>query len=117
MKNLLKESFDYSKANGEINIEFDIDSVTLNKLKEIAADNLPEYQDTQPGQILALLFEELKVEGEFENLGEALNSTFQADLSQAPKPCHVAAPVKEMNLKETFGQFFEGAAEFIELLK
>ncbi len=40
VKNILKESFSYEKSGGEILAEFDIDHVTLKKIKEIMGDNV-----------------------------------------------------------------------------
>jgi|LakMenE18May11ns_1017448.scaffolds.fasta_scaffold9841907_2 hypothetical protein len=59
IKNLLKETFAYSKSCGEILAEFDIDYVTLRMIKLIMGDNvnIEEGSSTAAGQLFALLFE------------------------------------------------------------
>jgi len=37
-------------------LEFDIDHVTMKKIKEIAGDNVDQYGETPPPQIASLLF-------------------------------------------------------------
>jgi len=63
-----------------------------------------------------LLFEELKVDAEFSNLGEALTSAFQIDSSQLPKPYHNVEMIKQLNIKENVQQFTEGDTNVISLL-
>lgn len=83
----MNQDFDYTKSGGEALLEFDIDHVTLKKVKEMLGDNVDEINGETPlNQIYTLLFEELKVEAEFNNLGEALTSALQIDASQLPKP-------------------------------
>lgn len=104
VKNILKESFSYENSGGEVLVEFDIDNVTLKKVKEIMGDNVEQNGGPTPvPQIFALLFEELKLSIEFNNLGEALQSTFQ--ISNLPTPYSQVGAVKELSLKETLSQF------------
>lgn len=104
VKNILKESFSYENSGGEVLVEFDIDNVTLKKVKEIMGDNVEQNGGPTPvPQIFALLFEELKLTVEFNNLGEALQSTFQ--ISNLPTPYTQVGTVKEMGIKETLSQF------------
>lgn len=79
-------------------------------------DNLQADEETPLQQIFMFLFEEFKLQAEFENLGEAIEATFQQKATEVT-PYAFAQGIKEMNLKETIGQFFEGAPEFIDLLK
>lgn len=98
-------------------LEFDIDHVTMKKLKEMLADNVDEIEGFTPlHQIYTLLFEELKVEAEFNNLGEALTSALQVDPTQLPKLSESVGAIKEMNIKETVDQFEEGGSGTITLL-
>lgn len=117
VKNLLKESFDYNSASGEIQVEVDIDSFTMKKIKDIIGDNLDPHSITDPPAILALLFEEFKLEAEFANLGEAIESVFHMDLNQFPKPYHLSGAAKEINIKETVGGIVESVPEFLDLLR
>jgi hypothetical protein len=93
VKNLLKESFSYENSGGEILVEFDIDNVTLKKIKEIMGDHVEESEQSTPvPQIFSLLFEELKLSVEFNNLGEALQSTLQ--LNSFPTPFSQLSAIK-----------------------
>lgn len=67
-------------------------------------------------QIYSLLFEELKVEAEFNSLGEALTSALQVDINQLPKPAENLQGIKEINIKENMEQFNEGGPSIITLL-
>lgn len=40
VNNILKSEFSYEATNGEILAEFDIDNVTLHKIKKIIGDNV-----------------------------------------------------------------------------
>ena len=80
-------------------MEFDIDHVTMKKIKEMVADNLPTDYPTELQMLYSLLFEELKVECEFGNLGEALTSTLQIPSSQLPQPAQHLEILKQMNIK------------------
>jgi hypothetical protein len=66
-------------------------------------------------QLFSLLFEELKLSVEFNNLGEALQSLFQLDAF--PTPFTQLAAVRELSLKETIGQVSEGSGALIEEVK
>lgn len=57
---------------------------------------------TPPHQLFVLLFEELRLSVEFNNLGEALKSLFPID--SLPTPFTQLAAVRELSLKETLGQ-------------
>lgn len=81
-------------------------------------DNVAVEEGSTPAkQIIMLLFEELRLSAEFNNLGEALSSTFQQNLSEIPTPATHVKTIKELGLKETIGSFFEEAPAFIEELK
>lgn len=57
IQHILKESFSYEKSGGEILAEFDIDYVTLKKIKEILGDNVVQEEEGTPlHQLLTLLF-------------------------------------------------------------
>jgi hypothetical protein len=49
--------------------------------------------------LLSLLFEEIKLSAEFTNLGEALSSTFNQDVSSFPKPYDSVATIKNLGIK------------------
>lgn len=116
VKHILKESFSYENSGGEVLVELDIDNVTLKKIKEIMGDNVEQTGGpTAVPQIFALLFEELKTTVEFNNLGEALQSTFQ--ISNLPTPFSQVGAVKELGIKETLSQFSEGFAGLLELVR
>ena len=97
-------------------LEVDIDHVTMKKLKEIGGDNINEFGETPPPQIMSLLFEELKIDAEFNNLGEAMTSALQIDLNELPKPCQPLEGLKEMGIKETLEQFSEEGPDLLTLL-
>jgi hypothetical protein len=116
VKNILKESFAYEKSGGELLAEFDIDYVTLKKIKEIMGDNVSEGEQGTPlHQLLTLLFEEVRLSVEFNNLGEALQSVFQLD--SFPTPFTQLAAIREMSLKETLSQVSEVSTALIDELK
>ena len=50
-------------------------------------------------KLIPLLFEELKVQAEFNNLSEAMSQAMQVNTEQLPKPSIFAAQVKDMGLK------------------
>lgn len=52
---------------------------------------------------------------EFNNLGEALQSTFQ--ISNLPTPFSQVGAVKELGIKETLIQFSEGFTGLLELVR
>lgn len=117
LQHLLKESFNYAQSSGEVLIEFDIDNTTLHKIREIMGDNVQEDITTPPNQLFMLIFEELRLSATFTSLGEALSSTFQQDVSSFPTPSKHVQTIKELGIRETVGQFFEGAPAFLDLLK
>jgi uncharacterized lipoprotein YehR (DUF1307 family) len=55
LSELLTENFDYSKSGGEVLVEFDIDHVTMKKLKDIIGDNVNEGESTPLNQLITLL--------------------------------------------------------------
>lgn len=117
VKNILKESFSYDQSGGELLAQFDIDYVTLKKIKEILGDNVVEGEGlpTPPHQLFVLLFEELKLSVEFNNLGEALKSLFPID--SLPTPFTQLAAVRELSLKETLGQVAQGSSALLDEVK
>jgi hypothetical protein len=116
LSNLLSSDFDYSKSGGEIILEFDIDHTTMKKIKEILGDKIEDMGYTPESQIMTLLFEELKLDAEFHNLGEALASAFQIEASELPKPGEQLGALKEMNLKENAEMFNDGGPNIISQL-
>ena len=63
-------------------------------------DAIQEGMETPLPQIFALLFEEVKMDAEFSNLGEALTSAFQVDPNELPKPAQSLEGIKQLNIKE-----------------
>ena len=57
VSNILTEEFAYDKSGGEVLLEFDVDQVTMKKMKEIAGDSADPHIQTPPNQLFSLLFE------------------------------------------------------------
>ena len=116
LSNVLTEQFNYAKSGGEVKMEVDIDQYTLKKIKDVIASTLVPGGYTPGSQQMALLFEEVKIEAEFENLGEALSSALNVNTNQLPKPNAFTSQIKEIGIKEMAGQFSDGGPDIITLL-
>lgn len=78
---------------------------------------MDEIEDLHPSiKYTPFCSKNLKVEAEFNNLGEALTSALQVDPTQLPKLSESVGVIKEMNIKETVDQFEEGGSGTITLL-
>ena len=89
----------------------------MKKLKEILGDNTNQDEEATPfNQLASLLLEEVKVSAEFNNLGEALASTFKVDVNELPKLHQQTEGIKQLGIKETVGQFHEAGPGLLTLI-